>query len=293
MQTNQFRYQSFAPSMPWKDAVCPNTPVNIRRESDTIRWDTPAPATDGDLPKRYVVYRFDNLAEAVTHLNDGKKVYAIVSGNKIGLASADVSGNSYFMVTSLDKNNNESEGAISSITLPVTGLGLNVTLSGNIATVDWITLTEINTRSFEVERSTDGRNFKHIATVTAAGTSNGEKKYRVRDLLTAAGTYYYRVKNIDGDGRIDYSMSQRIVYRDAGNEIVIGPNPFKSGINISNLHQVKRLDIIDLSGRIIISRMLNNQQSIRLEASDLPAGLYYLKVTKTNGEYFYRKVVKL
>lgn len=290
LQTNLFRHPSFAPSMPWKDGDCPNAPINVRRENDTIRWDVPAPATDGDLPKKYVVYKFENMGEAVTHINDGKKVYAIVSGNKIGLPS---SGDGYFMVTSLDKNNNESEGAISSIILPVTGLDLNVTLSGNTATINWTTLTEINTRNFEVERSADGRNFSYISTVGAAGTSNGERKYGVRDVLPAAGTYYYRIKSIDRDGRSSYSEVQRIAYRNAGDEIVIAPNPFKSGINISNLHQVKRLDIVDLSGRTIMSKMLNNQQSIRLEAPRLPAGLYHLKVTKTNGEYFYRKVAKL
>lgn len=290
LQTNQFRFPSFTASLPWKDGICPNAPVNVRQDIDTIRWDVPAAAADGDLPKRYVVYKFQNMAEAATHTNDGKKVYAIVSGNKTGVVPA---GDGYFMVTSLDKNNNESEGAISTIILPVTGLDLVVTLSGSTATVNWITLTEINTRSFEVERSTDGRNFSYINTVGAAGTSNRERKYIVRDLLPEAGTYYYRIKSIDRDVRSAYSLVRRVDYLHAGNEILISPNPYKSGFNISNLHQVKRLDIVDLSGRILISKMLNNQQAIRLEAPRLPAGLYHLKVTKRNGEYFYRKVVKL
>lgn len=117
--------------------------------------------------------------------------------------------------------------------------------------------------------------------------------YVVRDVLRAEGTFYYRVKSIDRDGKSSYSMVQRIEYSNAGNEIVIGPNPFKYGIHISNLHQVKRLDIVDLSGKILVSKMLNNQRAIRLEAPRLPAGLYILKVTKTNGEYLYRNVVKL
>ncbi len=292
LQTNLFRYKSFTPAMPWKDAVCPNMPVNVRREADTLRWDAPAPGADGDLPKKYVVYSFADMAQAVTHINDGKKVYAIVPGNKIVLPSADVSNNSYFMVTSLDKNNNESEGG-SVVILPVTGLNVNVKLSGNTATVNWTTLTEINTQNFEVERNTDGRNYKYITNIAAAGTSNGERNYSIQDFLFSDGTYYYRIKSIDRDGRSTYSEVQRIIYRNAGDEIVLGPNPFESGINISNLHQVKRLDIIDLSGRIVVTKMLNNQQSIRIEAPDLPAGLYNLKVTKTNGEYSYIKLVKL
>ncbi|HVG12085.1 MAG TPA: family 10 glycosylhydrolase, partial [Flavisolibacter sp.] len=124
LQTNGFRYKSFAPAMPWKDAVCPNAPLNIRRDGDTLRWDTPPVGADGDLPKKYVVYRFLNAAEATTHRNDGKKVYAVVYGNKLGLPLAEVN-NSYFMVTSLDKANNESEGG-TGILLPVTGLTFTV-----------------------------------------------------------------------------------------------------------------------------------------------------------------------
>lgn len=137
-----------------------------------------------------------------------------------------------------------------------------------------------------MERSADRRNFKSIATVGTAGMSNGEIEYVVRDLLSAEGTYYYRVKSNDRDGKSSYSAVQRIEYSYVGNEIVITLNPFKSGISINSLYQMKRLDIIDLSGRILVSKMLNNQQAIRLEAPRLPAGLYHLRVTRTNGDSF-------
>jgi uncharacterized lipoprotein YddW (UPF0748 family) len=292
LQSKEFRYKSFAPAMPWKDAVCPAMPVNVRRDGDTIRWELPSPAADGDLPKKYVVYRFANTAEAVTNANDGQKIYAIVPGNKIGLASADVSGNSYFMVTSLDKNNNESEGAILAV-LPVTGLEADVKLSGSMVIVSWVTLSEINTRNFDVERSSNGLKFKYITTVNAAGNSDRPINYSTQDFLSAEGPYYYRIKSVDRDGRMTYSAVKRIVYKHPGDEIILGPNPFVTGINISNLHQVKRLDIIDLSGRIVVSKIINSLESVWLDAPGLPAGFYNLKITKTNGQYSYVKIVKL
>lgn len=291
LQTNGFRYKSFAPAMPWKDAVCPNAPLNIRREVDTLRWDTPAPGADGDLPKRYAVYRFTNMTEAGTHINDAKKLYAVVYGNKLGLPLAEVA-NSYFIVNSLDKANNESEGSIG-IVLPITGFTFTVKLSGNTAILNWTTRTEINTKNFEIERGTDGSNFKYVATIAAAGTSIVERTYSLQDFLQTEGTYYYRIKSIDRDGRSSYSGIKNIVYRGAGDNITAGPNPFVSAINISNLRGIKRLDIIDLSGRIIVSKMLNNQLSIRLEVPHLRAGLYHLKATKTNGGYSLIKLVKL
>ncbi|HZH64902.1 MAG TPA: T9SS type A sorting domain-containing protein, partial [Flavisolibacter sp.] len=181
----------------------------------------------------------------------------------------------------------------SGIILPVTGLAFTVKLSGNTAIINWATLSEINTKNFEIERSTDGSNFKYIATVPAAGWSTVERKYILQDFLQAEGTYYYRLKSIDRDGRSSYSVVKNIVYRYAGDEIIVGPNPFASAINISNLQGVRRLEIIDLSGRIVVSKMLNNQMSIRLEAAHLRAGLYHLKATKTAGDYSIIKLVKL
>ncbi|RYY72883.1 MAG: T9SS type A sorting domain-containing protein, partial [Gammaproteobacteria bacterium] len=287
---NEYKYKALPPAMPWKDAVCPNAPVNVRRDGDTLRWDAPAPATDGDLPRRYVVYRFANMAEATTNLNDASKIYSIVYNNRVGLPTGDL--NSYFLVTSVDKNNNESEAG-GGILLPVIGLNLTVKLSGNTAVIQWTTITEINTKTFDVERSTDGRNFRYLTSVTAAGNSNSVRNYGAQDFLTEDGTYYYRIKTIDHDGKVSYSGLKSIVYRSSRNEIVLGPNPFESGINISNLQGVKRLEVVDLSGRVLVSRPLANQQNIRLDMPQLPAGSYQLKVLKANGELTYVKLIKL
>lgn len=290
LQANEFRYKSYSPPLPWKDVVCPNAPENVRLDADTLRWDTPMAATDGDLPKKYVIYRFANQAEAASNRHDGKKIYGIVYGNRKAISSADLT--SYFVVTSLDKNNNESiESAL--IVLPITGLELQVQLSGNTSMVNWKTLSEINTKVFEIERSTDGRNFNYIATVAAAGNSHNARKYSLQDLLQAAGTYYYRIKTIDQDGKSSYSEIKSIVYQNTEDHIVVGPNPFESGINISNLSKVIRLDLIDVTGRILLSKKLKNESFTRLEVPKLPAGLYHLKATKTNGSFSIIKLVKL
>ena len=290
-QNNQFRFKSFPAAMPWKDAICPNAPTNLLRDGDTLRWTVPAPAIDGDLPKKYVVYRFATMAESITHINDGTKVYAIVQANKVAITPADVAGNRYFLITSLDKNNNESTSGAGMV-LPVTGLSFNVKLSGNTTSISWSTLTEFNTKHFEVERSIDGSNFNLIATVTAAGFSNARRDYSISNFLQAEGTYYFRLKSIDKDGRSSYSAIKNVVYKLNGKNIVLGPNPFVSTLNVSNMHQVQRLDIMDASGRIIISKLIINQQAIQLDAPGMPAGLYYLKVTKTSGEHSIIKLVK-
>lgn len=108
LNTSQYQYKSFPPPIlgTGKDVVCPNIPTNIRTEGLYVKWDTPAVATDGDLPVKYVVYAFDNAAQALTNKEDGSKILDIVAGNQL-LVTAGLISTKYFVVSSLDKNNNE------------------------------------------------------------------------------------------------------------------------------------------------------------------------------------------
>ncbi len=103
-----FKYKSFAPPIlgPGKDNVSPIKPSNIRFEPLKILWDTPLAASDGDLPVKYIVYAFNNAAEAISNMNDGSKILDIVAGNELTLTQTQMD-TKVFVVTSLDKNNNE------------------------------------------------------------------------------------------------------------------------------------------------------------------------------------------
>ena len=106
LNSNQYKYKSFAPPIAGKDAICPNAPENIRFVNLALTWDTPAVASDGDLPVKYVVYAFNNAAEAITNKDDGSRIIDIVVGNELVVSQA-LKDTKYFVVTSLDKNNNE------------------------------------------------------------------------------------------------------------------------------------------------------------------------------------------
>ena len=106
LNSNQYKYKSFAPPIVGKDAICPNIPENIRFVNATLTWNTPIAASDGDLPIKYVVYAFNSPAEAVTNKDDGSKIIDIVVGNELVVAQ-NLVDTKYFVVTSLDKNNNE------------------------------------------------------------------------------------------------------------------------------------------------------------------------------------------
>ena len=112
LQQGLYRYKSYVPAYSGKDAVCPNAPVNVRIEGDTLRWDAPSPAADGDRARKYVVYRFENENDAATLANDGTKVVDIVAQNKVKITNT---GSARYAVSALDKNNNESSGTLSAM----------------------------------------------------------------------------------------------------------------------------------------------------------------------------------
>ncbi|MEN3322391.1 family 10 glycosylhydrolase [Mariniflexile soesokkakense] len=108
LSNTHFKYKSFAPPILGlgKDNISPIKPKNIRVEPFKILWDTPIAAPDGDLPVKYVIYAFDNANEAITNMHDGSKILDIVSGNELKLTQHQMD-TKVFVVTSLDKNNNE------------------------------------------------------------------------------------------------------------------------------------------------------------------------------------------
>jgi hypothetical protein len=77
-------------------------------------------------------------------------------------------------------------------------------LSGNTASLMWVTASEKNSSYFSIEKSNDAVNFSEIGTVKAQGNSANIVNYRFED-SHFDGTAYYRLKIIDQDGTFEYS----------------------------------------------------------------------------------------
>lgn len=116
LNANQFRYKSFAPPIPDKDNVCPNEPLNILIDGMNLKWTVPTAAIDGDVPTKYVVYAFDSPAQAISNKDDGSKIIDITALNEITLTQNQLE-TKFFVVSSLDKNNNEKGNFIHTTTL--------------------------------------------------------------------------------------------------------------------------------------------------------------------------------
>lgn len=160
--------------------------------------------------------------------------------------------------------------------------------------LSWETAKEINTRSFEVEYSTNGSDWSAIGSIAATGNAAG--KYQYTHYQPAAMLNLYRLKMSDIDGRFTYSPV-RSVAKDAAteNNFSVYPNPFSSRLHIraNGTEGALQVQVTDLGGKVLLSvkQVAGNNT---LDLSGLPGGIYFLFIRDTtNGALlFNKKIIK-
>jgi uncharacterized repeat protein (TIGR01451 family) len=170
----------------------------------------------------------------------------------------------------------------------------------NTVKVNWSTSMEANSNKFEIERSYDARLFTSIATVSAAGTSNTTKNYSItNDVATVASPIvYYRLKQIDIDGKSIYSKVVSVKLKKAVAAFVVSPNPFSSYVNVNveaTTNESAVIKILSMAGTELVTKnvqMVKGTNFISLdELSKLPVGNYILQVN-TAADRLYKQVTK-
>lgn len=176
-----------------------------------------------------------------------------------------------------------------SVPLPVKFLGFNAIRKNNDAILSWQIENESSiTDRYEIERSLNGTDFVKFATTKAKNNGNSSNSYDISDLNLAAvrssNIFYYRIKQIDKDGRFVFSEIRNVRISVKGLAVNVYPNPIKSYANLLvELEQDANVTITinDAAGKQLqnIQTMLfkgSNNKKINME--NLSAGSYMLKV---------------
>lgn len=161
--------------------------------------------------------------------------------------------------------------------LPVKFSSFNAIINNKQTNLTWTTSSEINNKGFDVERSSDGVNFETIGFVMGNANSNHLNKYTyINDNHESA---FYRLKQIDFDGKFDYSNVISVL----GNDILIEitPNPFNNVIEINSNGQLVNVEVLDITGKVLITEVISGSK-ITLNTASLINGVYFLRIN--NGE---------
>lgn len=173
--------------------------------------------------------------------------------------------------------------------LPVNFLYFNVRKQGkNTALLSWKTAQELNSSHFDVERSTDAVNFTYIGKVNAKGTASTESNYSFVDHAPAKGFNYYRLKQVDNNGRFVYTVARVLNFDDLDAGLVkYYPNPTSSILNIELTGEMKNQEkwiTISNAGGIVVAHMKipgNSNNIIPLNLGKYPKGIYFIQLKTT------------
>jgi hypothetical protein len=167
--------------------------------------------------------------------------------------------------------------------LPVTLLDFKGELQNDKALLSWTTSTEINNKGFYLERSADGRAYSSIAFINGSGNSSSPRSYSHPDFDLRKGLFYYRLKQVDMNGRFTYSKIVVLQITKDG-VVKVYPNPVKNAIQILFGQPVTsaRVHLYSMAGSKVFSRQiyLNGQSSTTIDISNvsLPKGSYLLQL---------------
>jgi hypothetical protein len=191
--------------------------------------------------------------------------------------------------------------------LPIQLLSFSASSSGNSVTLDWATTSETNNKGYYVERRAESEiEFTELPNsfVEGAGTTLEEQHYSWTDENVSAGTYFYRLRQVDLNGDFTYSHQIQVVvsgvlevWSNGGlpEEFALEqnyPNPFNPVTVIRYQLPVGQdgivsyyvtLKVYDMLGQEVAT-LVNGEQSagyksVKFDASRLTSGIYIYKIT--------------
>ena len=187
--------------------------------------------------------------------------------------------------------------------LPVELTYFRAEADGNRVTLNWQTASETNNSHFLIQRRTDKGGFENVGRKEGFGTSYEAHTYRFQDRVSAQGTVYYRLKQVDFDGSFEYSDIKAVKGNNTQKALALSitgiyPNPFIGQLRMQvssaddqaitlqlrsvagNLHQQKRLSGARTENEVTWRGLAN-----------LPSGTYIL-TAQTNNNRVVKRIVK-
>ncbi len=163
--------------------------------------------------------------------------------------------------------------------LPVTFTTFNATAFSEKVLLSWKTATEINNHHFDIEKSMDGISFKKIGSVAALGNGQSSGNYDFTDAYPLIGDNYYRLRQVDKDGKFLYSAVRMLKYI-GRNAISLYPNPARDYINVKlpNAKPIKGIRIFNAQGEMLYDSKPMNSSARVIKIASFASGLYIVKV---------------
>ncbi|WP_166437071.1 T9SS type A sorting domain-containing protein [Niastella caeni] len=252
------------------------------------------PNTTGLKPIGLMLMRFTaNGALDPSFNGDGKTAANIAwTDNDFGMALA-LSGSRIYLAGSSGQPKDLAIAAFQNSVggaLPVVLTQFYAQKQTSKVNLQWQTSSEENVKQFVIERSNDGKNYKAIGTVAAAGNSTLTKNYTFADQSPFTSTNnYYRLLMQDVDGKYKYSKILIIKFDgQLTTNMQVFPSYVRDILQVqlpNGLNGNVSLQVIDMNGRVVKRNNLASDGSslnTTVDVSNLTKGVYILKAQAGN-----------
>lgn len=184
-------------------------------------------------------------------------------------------------MSSLSLNSGFQQVHFVSTPLPVQWLAMDANrISLNEVEIRWQVAAEHNNAGYYIERRLEHENeFSSVGFVEGTGTSMITLTYAFRDSAYPNVRAYYRIKQMDMDGKYSYSLTRLVIPADK-NELILEawPIPAHNWVNfrVLGIQKKETLLIRDLSGKVVHQQDVFDESPIR--CSHLVPGIYLVQL---------------
>jgi Secretion system C-terminal sorting domain len=169
-----------------------------------------------------------------------------------------------------------------STSLPVELTFFKAKSINNVVKLSWQTASEKNNKGFEIERSMDTKTWENIGEVKGQGTSDIKVDYNFEDKHPLSILTYYRLKQVDFDGKESYSNIESVSIYKKNVSFEVYPNPVNNREAIITFDEdllEGTFTIINSIGSVVKKEKISTKNP-SLNLSDLTTGIYIFNVQK-------------
>ena len=167
--------------------------------------------------------------------------------------------------------------------MPILLIDFRAEIINSTVNLLWTTASELNNREFEIQKSVNGKDFITFAKVLGSGNSNTILNYSMVDREPYNGISYYRLKQVDFDGKFSLSkiVTVNIDIDKTFNisNVIVSKNQISYVFNTSSIHKIS-MELIDVTGKVLYSKEVTGMQNseIRVPMKDFSQGVYFIRL---------------
>jgi len=174
-------------------------------------------------------------------------------------------------------------------TLPIALEYFDVSKDNEYAVLEWESTYEINVDGFEIMHSSNGTEWEVLDFIIG---NNEASFYEYTHTEPSKGVNYYRLKQIDIDGRFNFFDIKSVHFEETETKAIVYPNPTYNFIEINSSQHFDSASLYSSDGVLIQQIQLDGFG--RMDLSQLMNGAYILRLFSTSSnEYENRRIVKL